>query len=125
MIAKNPRLVVVFDIGPGVKPEYMPTIDLLRRHLAATGALVKDGSRLSAISKRQREVVENAVRRAKRANDLKRVGLALQSYHDDHGCFPPGNPKRNPAWFDENGRPHLCWREICIWDLDKLEWQSE
>jgi prepilin-type N-terminal cleavage/methylation domain-containing protein/prepilin-type processing-associated H-X9-DG protein len=32
----------------------------------------------------------DAARRAQCKNNLKQIGLAMQSYHADHRCFPPG-----------------------------------
>jgi len=42
------------------------------------------------------------------ANSLKQIGIALQTYHDAHHCFPP-------AYFtDEHGTPTHSWRAILL-----------
>ncbi len=41
-------------------------------------------------------------------NTLKQIGIALQTYHDAHHCFPP-------AYFaDEHGTPTHSWRAILL-----------
>lgn len=45
-------------------------------------------------------------------NNLKQIGLALVTYHDIYGCFPP------PFVRDESGRPAHSWRRLI---LDQLE----
>lgn len=42
------------------------------------------------------------------ANNLKRIAIALHTYHDAHHCFPP-------AYFtDEHGTPTHSWRAILL-----------
>ena len=45
-----------------------------------------------------------SARRAQCKDNLRQIGLALQSYHDAFGCFPPA------AIADKQGRPMLSWR---------------
>ena len=45
-----------------------------------------------------------SARRAQCKDNLKQIGLALHSYHDAFGCFPPA------AIADQQGRPMLSWR---------------
>src|SRR5207244_4506816 len=49
-----------------------------------------------------------ASRRSVCVNNLKQIGLALQNYHDDFGCFPPAYIA------DENGRPMHSWRVLIL-----------
>ena len=42
-----------------------------------------------------------------RAN-LKAIGLAMQAYHDDHGCYPPAYTT------DASGRPMHGWRALIL-----------
>ena len=41
-------------------------------------------------------------------NNLKQLGLALQAYHEQYGCFPPAYVA------DENGRPMHSWRVLLL-----------
>jgi hypothetical protein len=45
-----------------------------------------------------------ANRRHACTNNLKQIGIALQNYHDVHGCFPA------PFSVDANGKPLHSWR---------------
>src|SRR5438309_645723 len=45
-----------------------------------------------------------SARRAQCQENLRQIGLALRSYHDAFGCFPPA------AIVDKQGRPMLSWR---------------
>jgi hypothetical protein len=85
------------------------------------------------------EAVATAVRSADEAqkamrgvNDFKELMLAFHNYHVTYNQFPPS---KNPAYFDENGHPHLSWRvhllpfvgEFALWERFNLEepWDSE
>jgi prepilin-type processing-associated H-X9-DG protein len=41
-------------------------------------------------------------------NNLRQIGLAMQSYHQKHGCFPPAYIA------DENGKPKHSWRVLIL-----------
>jgi hypothetical protein len=49
-----------------------------------------------------------AERTAACKTNLKRLGLALHNYHDDHGSFPP------PYIADKAGRPMHSWRVLLL-----------
>ena len=49
-----------------------------------------------------------AARRATCANNLKQIGLAMHTYHDAFGCFPPAYLP------DEKGRPKHSWRVLIL-----------
>lgn len=49
------------------------------------------------------------------ANNLKEIGLALHSYHDQHGHFPA------PAIVDEDGQSLLSWRVALLPSLGRQE----
>jgi hypothetical protein len=46
---------------------------------------------------------------------FRQLGLALYSYHDDYGCFPPAYVA------DANGRPMHSWRVLILPYLDQGE----
>jgi hypothetical protein len=43
--------------------------------------------------------------------NLQRIAAALQSYHDQYGCFPP------PSIADKNGKPMHSWRVLILPEL--------
>ncbi len=49
-----------------------------------------------------------AARRAACQNNLRQIGLAMHSYHDDYGCFPSAYVA------DEKGRPVHSWRVLLL-----------
>ena len=66
--------------------------------LAVVGVLV--GLTLGAIQR-----VRNAAARAACGNNLRKLGLALQQYHDANRKFPPG-----VSWLDgKSKQPHMTW----------------
>lgn len=58
-----------------------------------------------------RSVRDRALRAACNDN-LKQIGLALNIYHDIHGCFPP------PFIADTDGKPMHSWRRLLLDYLD-------
>jgi prepilin-type processing-associated H-X9-DG protein len=54
------------------------------------------------------QAAREAARRSQCNNNLKQIGLALQSYADINKAFPPGYVA------DENGRPMHSWRVLIL-----------
>lgn len=53
-----------------------------------------------------------AARRAQCTANLGRIGVAMQAYYADYGCFPPGYVA------DKRGRPLHSWRALLLPYLD-------
>ncbi|MBL9123411.1 MAG: DUF1559 domain-containing protein [Planctomycetaceae bacterium] len=54
-----------------------------------------------------------AARRTQCANNLRQIAFALESYHSDHGCYPP-------AWLaGPDGAPMHSWRALLLPYLDE------
>jgi prepilin-type processing-associated H-X9-DG protein len=58
------------------------------------------------------QAAREAARRAACQNNLRRIGVAMQAYHEEHGTFPPAYIA------DENGRPMHSWRVLILPYLD-------
>ncbi|MGA2254061.1 MAG: DUF1559 domain-containing protein [Thermoguttaceae bacterium] len=54
------------------------------------------------------QAAREAGRRVQSMNNLKQIGLALFSYHDAKGTFPPAYV------LDKNGKPGLSWRVLIL-----------
>ena len=67
---------------------------------SALGTAAMAGSMMAPAVGKLRE----SAMRAKGANNLKQIGLALHNYHDTNGAMPPA------AIVDKNGKPLLSWR---------------
>lgn len=61
------------------------------------------------------DAARSAARRAQSQNSLKQIGMALHSYHDQHGQLP------SPAITDEGGKPLLSWRVALLPYLDRQD----
>lgn len=59
------------------------------------------------------QAAREASRRVQCVENLKQIGLAMQSYHQKYGCFPPSFIP------DENGKPKHSWRVLILPFLDK------
>jgi prepilin-type processing-associated H-X9-DG protein len=59
------------------------------------------------------QAAREASRRVQCVENLQRIGLAMQSYHQKYGCFPPSFIP------DENGKPKHSWRVLILPFLDK------
>ncbi len=70
-----------------------------RRMAAEKGKPPADAARPTDEEARRRD----SLRRLSE-NNLKQIGIALHTYHDVYGHFPP------PAIYDRNGKPLLSWR---------------
>jgi len=58
---------------------------------------------------------QHAARRSICQGHLKQIVVALHSYHDDYGCFPPAVIR------DQNGRPMHSWRVLLLPYLEQLK----
>ncbi len=52
-------------------------------------------------------------------NHLKQIALAMEAYHDDHGCYPPAYTA------DADGKPMHSWRVLLLPYLDEQQWLYE
>lgn len=70
-----------------------------------------------ALATRPINAARIADRRSESTKNLKRIGLAMFSYHDTHGSFPP------PVLFSEDGTPY-SWRVAILPFLEQTEGPS-
>jgi prepilin-type N-terminal cleavage/methylation domain-containing protein/prepilin-type processing-associated H-X9-DG protein len=75
--------------------------------IAVIGVLV--GLLLPAV-----QAAREASRRNHCANNLKQIGLALQSYHSSHETFPPSAPLLNVK-----DNPSISWRVLILKELEE------
>jgi prepilin-type processing-associated H-X9-DG protein len=76
--------------------------------LACCGVLVVPGLLLPAV-----QAARSAAKRTQSANNLRQIGLALISYHDEKGTFPPAYT------VDANGKPLHSWRVLILPYIDE------
>jgi hypothetical protein len=104
-IGKDPELVklgrFVKQLGPDLK-----NVKLEQRGTAVQAEL-RLQSDLSTVAGAMAEAVITTQRAANRtlsASNLKQIGVALHSYHNDYGTLPPA------AICSKDGKPLLSWR---------------
>jgi prepilin-type processing-associated H-X9-DG protein len=61
------------------------------------------------------QAAREAARRATCVNNMKQIGIALMSYHDQYKSFPPAYAA------DENGQPMHSWRVLILPFLEDAE----
>src|SRR5438270_6597203 len=61
-----------------------------------------------------------AARRAQCINNLKQIGIAVHSYHDQQGAFPLGAASVSSGWrgwgWDNNG---MTWRVLILPNMEQ------
>ncbi len=65
------------------------------------------------------QAAREAARRAQCANNLKQISLAMLSYENEHGCFPPAYIP------DKNGKPMHSWRVLLLPYLGRQDLYSQ
>jgi prepilin-type processing-associated H-X9-DG protein len=65
------------------------------------------------------QAAREAARRITCSQNLKQIGVAMQSYHQKYGCFPPSFIP------DENGKPKHSWRVLLLPFLDKQDLHAQ
>ena len=103
--------IVVFGLMVGLAIYVHQVESLSSLAFLALGRAVPVVSHRAAVA-RCRDVRESG-RRAQCRNNLKQIVLALQSYHQANGCFPPAYIA------DKNGKPMHSWRVLILPYLDR------
>src|SRR6266404_450223 len=60
-----------------------------------------------------------AARRTQCRNNLKQLGLAIHSYHDTYGRFPPGWVQYTQTSSADNGSNHWAWGTMLLPFIDQ------
>jgi Protein of unknown function (DUF1559) len=85
------------------------TVPLPPAFKSALGTAAVAGSMMApAVGK-----LKQSATRAKGANNLKQIGLALHNYHDTHEAMPPA------SIVDKKGKPMLSWRVMILPFIDQ------
>jgi hypothetical protein len=104
-------------MGPGLKPneadtETWPALNQRRWQMSVRGlmklvvALACIFAAISVLNRGERP--RDHVRRIQCANNLKQIAMALHSYHEQYGVFPPAYIA------DATGRPMHSWRVLLL-----------
>lgn len=72
------------------------------------GVLLVCGGILAALLVPAVQAAREAAKRSACQNNLRQIGVALHSYHDRYGAFPPAYVA------DEHGRPLYSWRVLIL-----------
>lgn len=72
--------------------------------------LKADESRITDVLAKSYSLQTQAASQARRANQLKQIGIAIHSYVDTHGSFPQRAMSGEPGAKPESRKPLLSWR---------------
>jgi prepilin-type processing-associated H-X9-DG protein len=87
--------------------------------LAAIPVLLVCGGILLALLLPAVQAAREAARRAQCSNNLKQISLAMLSYQNEHGSFPPAFIP------DKNGKPMHSWRVLLLPYMDRQDLYSQ
>lgn len=105
--------VLLESIGIGFFATFWWKIRTRQRVEAATLCAV--ALALTALLLPPVQIAHTSARRMECGYNLKTIGLALHTYHDIHGCFPPAYVA------DKNGKPMHSWRVLLLPQMDEQE----
>jgi hypothetical protein len=106
-------LVKVFKAVLGAAKGAKFGVDGTEAKLTAT--LPLDGLPLAAAFLTGVRKAEQSASAGKSANNLKQIAIAMHSYHDTYGQFPPA------AVCDKKGKPQLSWRVLILPYIEQTE----